>query len=106
MIKLGLPNKGRLSDKSLELLTQAGFQILTKERKLSAICENFTMEVIFARANDIPGFIQEGIIDLGITGQDLVEEKGIDLASILELDFGQAELVLAAPKDFDHGQTV
>ena len=54
MIKLGLPNKGRLSDKSLELLTQAGFRIQTKERKLSAFCENFTMEVIFVRASDIP----------------------------------------------------
>ena len=54
MIKLGLPNKGRLSDKSLEILTQAGFQIQTKERKLSAFCENFTMEVIFVRAGDIP----------------------------------------------------
>lgn len=99
MIKLGLPNKGRLSDKSLELLTQAGFRIQTKERKLSAFCENFTMEVIFARAGDIPGFVQEGIIDLGITGQDLVEEKGVEVEQILELDFGQAKLVLAVSKD-------
>jgi ATP phosphoribosyltransferase len=104
MIKLGLPNKGRLSDKSLELLTQAGFRIQTKERKLSAFCENFTMEVIFVRASDIPGFIQEGIIDLGITGQDLVEEKGVEVERILELDFGQGELVLAVSKDFDKEQ--
>ncbi len=104
MIKLGLPNKGRLSDKSLELLTQAGFRIQTKERKLSAFCENFTLEVIFVRAGDIPGFIQEGIIDLGITGQDLVEEKGVEVKRILELDFGQAELVLAVSKDFDKEQ--
>ncbi|EKE08755.1 MAG: hypothetical protein ACD_17C00010G0004 [uncultured bacterium] len=104
MIKLGLPNKGRLSDKSLELLKQAGFQIQTKDRKLSAFCENFMMEVIFVRAGDIPGFIQEGIIDLGITGQDLVEEKGVAVEKILELDFGQAELVLAVSKDFDKEQ--
>ncbi len=104
MIKIGLPNKGRLSDKSMDLLSQAGFRISTKERKLSAVCENFTMEVIFARANDIPGFIQEGIIDIGITGMDLVEEKGVGLVPILELDFGQAELVLAAPKDFDRSR--
>jgi ATP phosphoribosyltransferase len=101
MIRLGLPNKGRLSDKSLEILTHAGFCIQTKERKLSAFCENFMMEVIFARASDIPRFIQEGIIDLGITGQDLVTEQGVEVKQILELDFGQAELVLAAPKDFD-----
>lgn len=79
----------------------AGFRIQTKERKLSAFCENFSMEVIFARAGDIPGFIYEGIIDLGITGQDLVEEKGVALEQILELDFGQGELVLAVTKEFD-----
>lgn len=104
MIKLGIPNKGRLSDKSLELLSQAGFRIQTKERKLSAFCENFTMEVIFARASDIPGFIQEGILDLGITGQDLVAEKGLDLQQILDLGFGRAELVLAVSKDFNKDQ--
>ena len=104
MIKLGIPNKGRLSDKSLEILMQAGFQIQTRERKLSAFCENFTMEVIFVRASDIPGFIQEGIIDLGITGQDLVKERGVDVEQILELDFGKAELILAVPKDFSKEQ--
>jgi ATP phosphoribosyltransferase len=62
------------------------------------------MEVIFARANDIPGFIQEGIIDLGITGQDLVKERSVDVEQILELDFGQAELILAVPKDFSKQQ--
>lgn len=104
MIKLGLPNKGRLSDKSLSLLTQAGFRIQTKERKLSAFCENYTMEVIFVRAGDIPGFIQEGIVDIGITGEDLVEEKGVSVQKVLELDFGHAELVLAVAKDFDRNE--
>jgi ATP phosphoribosyltransferase len=104
MIKLGVPNKGRLSDKSFELLTQAGFRIRTKERKLSAFCDNFTMEVIFARAADIPEFIQEGILDLGITGEDLVEENNVEVEKILELDFGQAELVFAVAKEFDQAQ--
>ncbi len=101
MIKIGLPNKGRLSDKSLELLTRAGFRIQTKERKLSAFCENFNLEVIFARASDIPGFIAEGIIDLGITGLDLVKEKGFEIERILDLDFGLAQLVLAVAKEQD-----
>jgi len=101
MIKLGIPNKGRLSDRSLDLLTKAGFRIQTKERKLSAFCENFTMEVIFVRAGDIPRFLEEGIIDIGITGEDLVKEKNVEVEKILELDFGKAELVFAVSKDFD-----
>lgn len=103
MLKLGLPNKGRLSDRSLDILKRAGFRIQTIDRKLSAFCDNFTMEVFFARAGDLPYFIDKGILDLGITGQDLVAEKGVDLQEILELDFGQASLVLAASKSFDKG---
>ena len=100
MIKIGLPNKGRLSEQTLDLLNKAGFKVLTKERKLSARCQNFEMEVIFVRADNIPSFLAEGIIDLGITGLDLVKEKEVDLDLLLPLDFGWAKLVLAAPKDF------
>ncbi len=100
MLKIGLPNKGRLSEQTLELLNKAGFKVLAKERKLSARCQNFQMEVIFVRADNIPSFLAEGIIDLGITGLDLVQEAGVDVELLLPLDFGQAELVLATPKEF------
>ncbi len=100
MIKIGLPNKGRLSEQTLELLNKAGFKVLAKERKLSARCQNFDLEVIFVRANNIPSFIAEGIIDLGITGLDLVKEQNVDIEMLLPLDFGTAELVLAAPRGF------
>jgi ATP phosphoribosyltransferase len=100
MIKMGLPNKGRLSEQTLDLLNKAGFKVLAKERKLSARCQNFQMEVIFIRAGDIPVFLSEGIIDLGITGLDLVKEQEMDLKMLLPLDFGCAELVLAAPHAF------
>jgi ATP phosphoribosyltransferase len=100
MIKIGLPNKGRLSEQTLELLNKAGFKVLAKERKLSAMCQNFRMEVIFVRADNIPSFLEEGIIDLGITGLDLAKENNADIELLLPLDFGRAELVLAAPKEF------
>lgn len=100
MLKIGLPNKGRLSEQTIELLNKAGFKILTKDRKLSAICQNFQMEVIFIRAENIPLFLAEGIIDLGITGRDLVEEKNANVEMLLSLDFGHAQLVLAGPESF------
>ena len=57
------------------------------------------MEIIFARASDIPCLIHDGIIDLGITGQDLVAEKRANVESALALDFGHAKLILAASKE-------
>lgn len=100
MLKIGLPNKGRLSEQTLELLNKSGFKVLAKERKLSALCQNFPMEVIFVRAENIPTFLTEGIIDLGITGLDLMKEKAAEADLLLPLDFGSAELVLAAPQEF------
>src|SRR5262249_18505798 len=62
--------------------------------------QNFQMEVIFVRADNIPAFLAEGIIDLGITGLDLVQEAEATVDLLLPLDFGCAELVLATPKEF------
>jgi ATP phosphoribosyltransferase len=100
MIKIGIPNKGRLSEQTVELLNKSGFKVFAKERKLSAPCQNFPMEVIFVRADNIPSFLEEGIIDLGITGLDLVKEQQVNIELLLPLDFGCAELILAVPKEF------
>ena len=59
---------------------------------------NPNIDVMFTRASDIPTFIEEGIVDMGITGVDLIHEKDADVEEILDLDFGQTKLVLAVPE--------
>lgn len=98
MIRIGLPNKGRLSENSIALLQKAGFKIQKLQRELSQVCENYDMEIVFARASDIPMLLDKGVLDLGITGLDLVKEQNIDIDQLLSLGFGRGKLVLAAPK--------
>ncbi|MCI6775354.1 MAG: ATP phosphoribosyltransferase [Methanobrevibacter boviskoreani] len=98
-LQIAIPSKGRISDPSIEILEQAGLKLKdTTNRKLMANTHNPNIDVMFTRASDIPTFIEEGIVDMGITGVDLIHEKDADVEEILDLDFGQTKLVLAVPE--------
>jgi len=96
-IKLAVPNKGRLHDPILDLLEDSGIGVLDRgARQLFANTNVEDLEVIFVRTQDIPNIVSSQAADLGITGHDLVEESGKDVEELLDLDFGKAEMVLAA----------
>lgn len=96
MIRIAIPNKGRLADSTLELLEQAGYRGLPQgSRALHADLGN-ELQAVFVRAQDIPEFIDDGVADLGVTGRDLVVESGRTLCELLDLGFGRCRLVLAA----------
>jgi len=99
-IRLAVPNKGRLKDRSLEILDQSGLEIEDGgERKLYAQVKNGDFTVMYLRAQDIPGFVMKGAVDLGITGRDLVLETGADVETLLDLGFGHCRLSAAAPEE-------
>ena len=96
MIRIAVPNKGRLADAALELLEQAGYAGTARgERALQADLGD-EVQAVFVRANDIPEFVDDGVVDLGITGRDLIAEAGRELTELLDLGFGRCRLVLAA----------
>ncbi len=98
-IRLAVPNKGRLHDRTIELLMKADIDLGEDwGRKLYVTAENQDIEVLFVRAQDIPGFIDTGSVDLGITGQDQIAESGCDLEELLELEFGHCRLSIAVPE--------
>jgi ATP phosphoribosyltransferase len=98
-IRLGIPNKGRLNERTLELLYRAGIDLGEDiGRKLYTKAKNQDMEIIFVRAQDIPVFIAEGAMDMGITGVDETAESGKDLINMLDLRFGYCHLAVAAPE--------
>lgn len=99
MLRIALPNKGRLSSDSRELLTDAGLDVrVAGERALIAtVGESF--EAILVRAQDIAEFVADGAADAGITGLDLVEESGRELVELLDLRFGRCRIVIAARDD-------
>jgi ATP phosphoribosyltransferase len=99
MLKIALPNKGRLSDDARSLLADAGLEVRTRGERALMASLGGEFEAIFLRAQDIPEFVADGVADAGITGWDLVVESGRDLASLLDLEFGGCTIVLAAREE-------
>lgn len=100
MIRIAIPNKGRLHDPTVNLLKEAGLPVLEgATRKLFAKTTDPGITFLFARAADIPEYVQDGAADVGVTGLDLISETGADVDVILDLNFGRAKLVLAVPDD-------
>ena len=101
-IKIAIPSKGRISEPSINILEKAGLGLIDKNnRKLISKTFNENIEVMFARASDIPKFVNNGVADMGITGVDLINESEAEVAELLDLRFGQTKLVLAAPEQSD-----
>ncbi|WNG25953.1 ATP phosphoribosyltransferase [Cystobacter fuscus] len=99
MLKIALPNKGRLSDEVRELFNDAGLEVRVRgERALTASLGG-EFEAIFVRAQDIPEFVADGAADAGVTGWDLVCESGRELDVLMDLEFGRCRLVVAAREE-------
>ncbi|MBR2069660.1 MAG: ATP phosphoribosyltransferase [Candidatus Gastranaerophilales bacterium] len=102
MLRIALPNKGRLSQKIYELLDKAGLNLGSKDErclKLDTLDNKF--QLIFVRAADIPNFLDSNVADIGFTGRDIVVEKEIKLDIIKEFNFGKCDMVVALPEELE-----
>jgi ATP phosphoribosyltransferase len=96
-LKFAIPNKGRLSERTVQILNHAGLEIEGADvRKLYTNVRN--LSVMFLRASDIVRFVHKGAVDIGVTGKDLVLESGLDVKTVYELDFGHCRLSIASPE--------
>ena len=98
-LRLAVPNKGRLEAPAIELLRSAGLEFELSERRLSAGVRNADVELLFVRTEDVAEYVADGLVELGLTGADLVAEHGGELKTILPLGFGACSLVLAVPRE-------
>jgi ATP phosphoribosyltransferase len=101
-LRLAVPNKGRLAEPAVDLLRNAGLEFELSERRLSATVRNADIELLFVRTEDVAEYVADGLVELGLTGADLVAEHGGALRTVLPLGFGACSLVLAVPRDADH----
>lgn len=98
-LRLAIPNKGRLSDDSLELLRRAGIPLQgSSDRRLFATALDGRLQILFVRARDIPAYVAAGTVDAGFTGHDVVKESQADVRDLIDLRFGSCRLVLAVPQ--------
>lgn len=98
-LKIAIQKSGRLSEKSLELLKDCGIKISTSNRKLRAESPNFPIEILFLRDDDIPQYVEQGVADIGILGENEIWEKDKNVTQIRQLGFAACKLCLAIPKD-------
>jgi ATP phosphoribosyltransferase len=99
MLRIALPNKGRLADDAREVFADAGLPIRARSDRALTASLGDEFEALFVRAQDVPEFVADGAADAGVTGLDLVAESGRALDALLDLEFGRCRLVVAARDD-------
>lgn len=98
-LKIAIQKKGRLNEKSLELLKECGIKLSNGNNNLKATAKNFPIEVLFLRDDDIPQYVEQGVADIGILGENEVWEKEKNVKTVEILGFAACNLSLAIPKD-------
>ena len=99
MLRIALPNKGRLAEDARELFADAGLEVRASGARALTASLGGEFEAIFVRAQDIPEFVADGAADVGVTGWDLVCESGRELRELLDLGFGKCRIVVAAREE-------
>lgn len=101
-LTLAIQKSGRLSDGSLELLDEAGFDIRTSSRALITQADNFPLEILFVRAKNIPELVSDGVADIGICGLDtFAEQNKSNLTVVEKLGFARCRMAIAARQKID-----
>ena len=98
-LKLAIQRTGRLTDETFSLLHSVGLSFESYGQRLFSACRNFPLSLLYGRDDDIPEYVASGTVDLGVVGQNLIHEEGVDVVELLPLGFGYCKLVLAVPQD-------
>ena len=98
IIRIAVQKSGRLSDDSLSLIKECGIKFYNGTGKLKSTATNFPVEFLFLRDDDIPGYVADGVADLGIVGENELVEKDKDVLTLKKLGFSKCRLSLAIPK--------
>ncbi|MGY3858040.1 MULTISPECIES: ATP phosphoribosyltransferase [Aeromonas] len=110
-LRIAMQKSGRLSQDSQALFKSCGLKINLREQRLIAHVENMPIDILRVRDDDIPGLVMEGVVDLGIIGENVLEEVQLIRAAqgqpsavkvLKQLDFGGCRLSLAVPDDVEY----
>ncbi len=101
-LKIAIQKAGRLFDDSLNLLENCGIDIISSGNRYNVGSENFLVEILFFPEDDIPQYVQDGIADIGIVGENILYEKCKDVEIVSQLGFGRCRLSIAVPRNVDY----
>ncbi len=97
-LKIAIQKSGRLYEDSVQLLKECGIDLRNVKDRLKTESDNFPLEVFFLRDDDIPQYVEDGVADIGIVGQNVLFEKNKVVESVEELGFGKCRLAIAIPR--------
>ena len=98
-LKIAIQKSGRLNEKSVELLKNCGLSFENYKSSLISPVSNFPLEILFLRDDDIPEYVQDGIADLGIVGENVILETEVEVSYLQRLGFGKCTLKIALPNN-------
>ncbi len=101
-LRIAIQKSGRLSEKSVSILKEAGISMTNGERKLISVSGSFPIEVLYLRDDDIPQYVKDSVADIGIVGENVFAEKGHDIEIVERLGFSRCRLSLAIPKQEEY----
>lgn len=96
-LKIAIQKSGRLNEKSVQLLKNCGLSFENYKSSLITTVSNFPLEILFLRDDDIPEYVQDGIADLGIVGENVIVETEASVRYLQRLGFGKCSLKIAVP---------
>jgi len=102
MIKIAIQKSGRLNEESLKLVKDCGINFEVYRDQLKVISKNYPIEIYFLRNGDIPKYLNDGVVDLAIIGENTLNEKGYQLNILEKLGFSKCRVSIAVPKDFKY----
>ena len=98
-LKLAIQKKGRLSEDSIQLINECDISFPNSSGKLVTSSYDFPMEILFLRDDDIPDYVQDGVADIGIVGENVLVESNKQVDEVLKMGFGKCRLSLAIPRN-------
>lgn len=102
-LTLAVPSKGRMAEPALRLCADAGLSFETTDRALLVPCANAPVDLLLVRAHDVPEYVQDGVVDVGVTGANLVAEAQAQVETLAELGFARCSLQAAVPQGAPQG---
>lgn len=102
MIRLAIQKSGRLSDDSLNLIRECGISFLSSSLKLITEATNFPLAILYLRDDDIPGYVADGVADIGMVGENVLVEENLQHLTVEKLGFSKCRLSLAVPKGVEY----
>lgn len=102
MLRIAVQSKGRLFDDTMNLLNEADIKIGASKRTLLVSAQNFPLEVLYLRDDDIPQSVASGVADLGVVGENEYRERGAKAEIVKRLGFSKCRLSLAIPKETNY----